>query len=58
MADNEADCRENAAVKKAPRNVVNDLFDSNDRLMTSCHLQQERIQRVGRGEGNKYFVQE
>jgi hypothetical protein len=28
MADNETDCRENATVKKAPADVVNDLFDS------------------------------
>jgi hypothetical protein len=28
MADNEADCRENGAVKKAPGDVVNDLYDS------------------------------
>jgi hypothetical protein len=31
MADNETDCRENAAVKKAPGDVVTDLFD-NQRL--------------------------
>jgi hypothetical protein len=33
MADNETDCRENAAVKKAPGDVVIDLFD-NLRLLT------------------------
>lgn len=33
MADNEADCRENDAVKKAPGDVVNDLYDSCRLLM-------------------------
>jgi hypothetical protein len=28
MADNGFDCRENAALKKASGDVVNDLFDS------------------------------
>jgi hypothetical protein len=32
MADNGTDCRENAAVKKAPGDVVTDLFD-NQRLL-------------------------
>ncbi|EKF65249.1 hypothetical protein B194_1761 [Serratia plymuthica A30] len=32
-ADNETDCRENAALKKASADVVNDLFDSRDLLI-------------------------
>jgi hypothetical protein len=33
MADNGTDCRENGAVKKAPGDVVNDLYDSCRLLM-------------------------